>query len=314
MNSQLIVAGSPHIVTKRDTSSLMRDVLISLAPASVAAVVIFGLRALLLIAVTVGSSILFEFLYERLLHRKNTVGDLSAAVTGLILALNFPAGLPIWQAVLGSLIAIVVVKQLFGGIGKNFANPAITARIILLISFTSSMNSFAVREGVWDLVSSATPLSTVIEGGEQASYLTLLLGNYAGAIGETCAIALLLGLAYLLIRRVITWHIPVSYLATVALLALIGREDVLFQLLSGGLLLGAIFMATDYVTSPASYSGKLIFGVGCGAITVLIRFFGGSEGVSYAILLMNILTPYIDRLTRRRPFGKAASRKGGADK
>ena len=314
MNSQLIVAGSPHIVTKRDTSSLMRDVLISLAPASVAAVVIFGLRALLLIAVTVGSAILFEFLYERLLHRKNTVGDLSAAVTGLILALNFPASLPIWQAVLGSLIAIVVVKQLFGGIGKNFANPAITARIILLISFTSSMNSFAVREGVWDLVSSATPLSTVIEGGEQASYLTLLLGNYAGAIGETSAIALLLGLAYLLIRRVITWHIPVSYLATVALLALIGREDVLFQLLSGGLLLGAIFMATDYVTSPASYSGKLIFGVGCGAITVLIRFFGGSEGVSYAILLMNILTPYIDRLTRRRPFGKVAARKGGADK
>ena len=313
MKSQLIVSGSPHIVTARDTRSLMRDVLIALSPAAVAAVLIFGLRALLLMAVTVGSAILFEFLYERLLHRRGTVSDLSAAVTGLILALNLPATLPIWQAVLGAFVAIVIVKQLFGGIGHNFANPAIVARIVLLISFTATMNRFAVRDGVWDLVSSATPLESVLKGGE-FSYLTLFLGEHAGSIGETSALALLLGLGYLLVRRVITWHIPVSFVGTVALLSLVGGRDVLLQVLSGGLLLGAIFMATDYVTSPASYLGKLIYGVGCGSITVLIRFFGGAEGVSYAILMMNILTPYIDRLTRRRPFGKARRVKGGATK
>lgn len=313
MKSQLIVSGSPHIVTARDTRSLMRDVLIALSPAAVAAVLIFGLRALLLMAVTVGSAILFEFLYERLLHRRGTVSDLSAAVTGLILALNLPATLPIWQAVLGAFIAIVIVKQLFGGIGHNFANPAIVARIVLLISFTATMNRFAVRDGVWDLVSSATPLESVLKG-DKLSYLTLFLGEHAGSIGETSALALLLGLGYLLVRRVITWHIPVSFVGTVALLSLVGGRDVLLQVLSGGLLLGAIFMATDYVTSPASYLGKLIYGVGCGSITVLIRFFGGAEGVSYAILMMNILTPYIDRLTRRRPFGKARRVKGGATK
>ena len=312
MKSQLIVSGSPHIVTARDTRSLMRDVLIALSPAAVAAVLIFGLRALLLMAVTVGSAILFEFLYERLLHRRGTVSDLSAAVTGLILALNLPATLPIWQAVLGAFVAIVIVKQLFGGIGHNFANPAIVARIVLLISFTATMNRFAVRDGVWDLVSSATPLGTALSGGKDASYLTLFLGEHAGSIGETSALALLLGLGYLLVRRVITWHIPVSFVGTVALLSLVGGRDVLLQVLSGGLLLGAIFMATDYVTSPASYLGKLIYGVGCGSITVLIRFFGGAEGVSYAILMMNILTPYIDRLTRRRPFGRAPRAKGGS--
>lgn len=312
MKSQLIVSGSPHIVTARDTHSLMRDVLIALSPAAVAAVLIFGLRALLLMAVTVGSAILFEFLYERLLHRRGTVSDLSAAVTGLILALNLPATLPIWQAVLGAFVAIVIVKQLFGGIGHNFANPAIVARIVLLISFTATMNRFAVRDGVWELVSSATPLGTALSGGKEVSYLTLFLGEHAGSIGETSALALLLGLGYLLVRRVITWHIPVSFVGTVALLSLVGGEDVLFQILSGGLLLGAIFMATDYVTSPASYLGKLIYGVGCGSITVLIRFFGHAEGVSYAILMMNILTPYIDRLTRRRPFGRAPRAKGGS--
>ena len=311
VSGNYIVAGSPHIATRHDTRSIMRDVLISLAPATAAAGMIFGLRALLLIAVTVASAVLFEYLFARLTHRKNTVGDLSAAVTGLILALNLPAGLPLWQAVLGSLIAIVVVKALFGGIGKNFANPAITARIMLLLSFGPAMNSFVIRDGVWDLVSSATPLSTVIKGGEEASYLTLFLGNHAGVIGETSALALLIGFVYLLVRRVITWHIPVAFVGTVALLSLIGGQDVLFQVLSGGLLLGAIFMATDYVTSPASYVGKIVFGIGCGAVTVLIRFFGGSEGVSYAILLMNILTPYIDRVTMRRPFGVAKAKKGG---
>ena len=316
MKNQLIVAGSPHLVTKNDTQRIMLDVLIALLPATVAASLIFGLRALLLIAVTVLSSVLFEYLFRLLLHRKNTVSDLSAAVTGLILALNLPADLPIWQAVLGSLVAIVVVKQLFGGIGKNFANPALTARIILLLSFASSMNSYSIREqgSLWDLVSSATPLSVSLVGGDEASYLTLFLGNHSGAIGETCALALLIGLAYLLLRRVITWHIPVSFVGTVALLSLIGGRDVLFQVLSGGLMLGAIFMATDYVTSPSSPIGKLVFGVGCGAITVLIRFFGETEGVSYAILMMNILTPYIDRLTRRNPLGAVKKARGGASK
>ena len=313
MDNQMLVQSSPHLVTKNSTSRVMLDVLIALTPAIAAASVIFGLRALLLIAVTVASSVLFEYLFRILLKRKNTISDLSAAVTGLILALNLPAGLPIWQAVFGSLVAIVVVKQLFGGLGKNFANPALTARIVLLLSFTSSMNSFSIRgEGsALDLVSSATPLASMLDGAKKTPYLDLFLGTHAGAIGETCALALLIGLAYLLVRRVITWHIPVSFVGTVAIFSLIGDRDVLFQILSGGLLLGAIFMATDYVTSPASPVGKLVFGCGCGAITVLIRFFGGTEGVSYGILLMNILTPYIDRLTRRRPLGLRRQAKGG---
>ncbi len=313
MDSKLLVQSSPHLVTKNSTRRIMLDVLIALLPAAVAASLIFGLHAVKLIAITVASSVLFEYLFRILLKRKNTVSDLSAAVTGLILGLNLPAGLPEWQAVFGSLVAIVVVKQLFGGLGKNFANPALVARIVLLLSFTKNMNDYAIREAgsAFALESSATPLATVLGGGEKVSCLDLFLGTHAGAIGETCALALLLGLAYLLIRRVITWHIPVSFIGTVALFSLIGGRDVLFQVLSGGLLFGAIFMATDYVTSPASPVGKLIFGFGCGAITTLIRFFGGTEGVSYGILLMNILTPYIETLTRRRPLGARRAAKGG---
>jgi electron transport complex protein RnfD len=299
-----IISTSPHIVTRQNTQSIMRDVLIALTPALVASVIIFGLRALLLSAVCVASSVLFEYLIRLLWKRSNTVSDLSAAVTGLLLALNLPVGLPIWQAVLGSLIAIVVVKQLFGGIGRNFANPAITARIVLLISFASTMNSYAIRgDSMTDIVSSATPLADSLAGKEVPSYLDLFLGNHAGSIGETCALALLIGFVYLLVRRVITWHVPVAFIGTVALLALACGEDVLVQVLSGGLLIGAIFMATDYVTSPATTVGKLIFGVAAGGLTALIRFAGGTEGVSYAILFMNLLTPYIDRLTRRRPLG-----------
>ena len=313
MGNRMLVQSSPHIVTKNSTRRVMLDVLIALSPAVIAASLIFGLHALKLILLTTISAVLFEYLFRKLLKRKNTISDLSAAVTGVILGLNLPVGLPEWQAVLGSLVAIVVVKQLFGGIGKNFANPALVARIVLLLSFTKTMNSYAVlKEGsILALQSSATPLVTALGGGDKASYLDLFLGTHAGAIGETCALALLLGLVYLLIRRVITWHIPVSFVGTVAIFSLIAREDVLFQVLSGGLLLGAIFMATDYVTSPASPVGKLIFGFGCGAITALIRFFGGTEGVSYGILLMNILTPYIETLTRRRPLGARRAAKGG---
>lgn len=313
MENRMLVQSSPHIVTKNSTRRVMLDVLIALSPAVIAASLIFGLHALKLILLTTISAVLFEYLFRKLLKRKNTISDLSAAVTGVILGLNLPVGLPEWQAVLGSLVAIVVVKQLFGGIGKNFANPALVARIVLLLSFTKSMNSYAVlKEGsILALQSSATPLVTALGGGDKASYLDLFLGTHAGAIGETCALALLLGLVYLLIRRVITWHIPVSFVGTVAIFSLLAREDVLFQVLSGGLLLGAIFMATDYVTSPASPVGKLIFGFGCGAITALIRFFGGTEGVSYGILMMNILTPYIETLTRRRPLGARRAAKGG---
>ncbi len=306
--SKYLVSTSPHLVTTQSTQSVMRDVLIALCPVTVASVILFGLQALLLITVTTASAVLFEYLFRFLLGQKNTISDLSAAVTGLLLALNLPAGFPIWMAILGSFVAIVIVKQLFGGIGKNFANPAITARIVLLISFPAAMNAFTVRgDGVWNLVSSATPL-TPGDAGADPSYLDLLLGNHAGVIGETCALALLIGFVYLLVRRVVSWHIPVTFVATVALASLIAQEDVLAQVLSGGLLLGAIFMATDYVTSPASPLGKIIFGFGCGLFTVVIRFFGGTEGVSYAILLMNILNPYIDKYTRARPLG--AKRKG----
>ena len=299
---QLIVSSSPHIVTKNDTRRVMLDVLIALLPAVVASVIFYGWRALVLSVVCVLACNLFEFGYTRLTRRPDTILDLSASVTGVLLSQNLPASLPIWMAVVGCFFAIVVVKQLFGGIGKNFANPAITARIMLFLCFATEMNTFSVLEN-GKLVSEATPFTASLTGAEPLSYWKLFLGFHAGAIGETCSLALLLGLVYLLVRRVITWHIPVSFVGTVALLSLIFGADPLEQVLSGGLLIGAIFMATDYVTSPATPLGRIVFGVGCGAITTLIRLAGHTEGVSYAILMMNLLCPYIDKLTLRRPLG-----------
>lgn len=298
---KLISTVSPHISGRKTTQKIMLDVVIALMPAAVASVIIFGWRALLVIGVCVAVCVLSEFLFEKLCRRENTITDLSAVVTGLILAFNLPVSIPIWQAALGSVIAIIVVKQLFGGIGQNFANPALTARIIMMTAFSGAMTSWVFP----DAVSTATPLAALAKGDTSSmpSYLNLLLGWHGGCLGETCALALLLGGIYLIARRVISWHIPVAYLGTVALMSLVCGKDVLYQLLSGGLLLGAIFMATDYATSPSTKWGKIIFGVGCGLITILIRFWGNfPEGVSFSILIMNILTPYISKLTRQKPL------------
>ncbi|MEG0876634.1 MAG: RnfABCDGE type electron transport complex subunit D [Oscillospiraceae bacterium] len=294
----LTVSSSPHIKDSVTTSSVMRDVLIALLPACIASVILFKLDALLLLAVCIGCAVLSEFLFEKLLKRPVTVSDLSAAVTGTLLALTLPAQLPLWMAGLGSVIAIIIVKQLFGGLGQNFANPAITARIVLLISFGSEMTQWA-----YDGVSGATPMAGII-AGEHPEIMTMLLGTHGGSMGETCAVALVIGFIYLLARRVISWHIPVAFIGTVMLGALLAGQSPIYHLLGGGLLLGAIFMATDYSTSPMTKTGKIIFGVGCGLLTIMIRLWGSyPEGVSYAILLMNILTPHIDRLTQRKALG-----------
>jgi electron transport complex protein RnfD len=282
----------------------MIDVVIAMLPTLVASVFLFGWRSLVVVSVCVSSCVLFEFLFQKLCSRDVTVGDFSAVVTGMLLAFNLPVSIPLWQAMFGSLVAIVAVKQLFGGIGRNFANPAITARIVMLVSFASTMTNFATNA---DATSSATPLAQI---GTDAipSLLDLFLGKYGGSLGETCSLALLIGFVYLLVRKVITWHTTVVFVGTVALFTLCLGENPIHHVLSGGLLLGAIFMATDYSTTPSTKWGKVIFGLGCGIITVLIRVFGGyPEGVSYAILLMNILTPHIEKLDRRKAAGGEAA-------
>ena len=299
MNSKLKLSISPHIHSGRSTSRIMLDVVLSLLPAAVAGVIIFGLRALLVLAVTMTSCVGFEALFNLITKREQTVGDCSAMVTGLLLGMNLPANIPLWQCVVGGFFAIVVVKCLFGGLGCNPVNPAITARVFMLIAF-GAMTKAAFP----DATSSATPLAS-----ETApELLDLFLGRHGGAIGETCALALLIGLAYLLIRRVITWHIPVAFVGTVFVASFFmeGMDIMaaLSAILMGGLFIGAFFMATDYVTSPSTAWGKVIFGVGAGLITFLIRYFGVyPEGVSFAILFMNILTPYIDSWTKHKIFG-----------
>ena len=294
-----IVTASPHIHGKASTSGIMRDVLIALMPALVAASMIFGWRALLVTAVSVFSCVFFEWAFEKLVKRPSTIGDLSAAVTGVLLAFNLPISIPLWQVVFGALVAIVAVKQLFGGIGKNFANPAITARIVMLLAFAGSMTNWNYA----DALSSATPLA-MMASGEAPAVKALILGTHGGCIGETCAIALLIGFVYLLCRRVISWHTPVVMTATVFLFTWILGADPVRHVLSGGLLLGAIFMATDYSTTPSTVMGRVLFGIGAGLLTVLIRLYGSyAEGVSFAILFMNILTPYLSRATMTKPFG-----------
>ncbi len=300
--SELSVSVSPHIRAADDTHTIMRDVLIALLPALVASVLIFGTRSLAVIAVCVASAVISEWIYEKILKKPSTISDLSAAVTGVLLACNLPVGIPLWQAVFGAAVAIIVVKQLFGGLGQNFANPAITARIVMLLAFSGTMTKWSFP----DAVSTATPL-VILKGESDAalpSLLNLFLGVRGGCLGETSALALIIGAAYLLCRRVISWHTPVAFIGTVFLLtALLGKEPV-YQLLSGGLLLGAFFMATDYSTTPSTNKGRVLFGIGCGLITVLIRVWGNyPEGVSFSILLMNIITPHIDRLCRTKPLG-----------
>ena len=298
-----IVAASPHVTTKNSTAVIMRDVLIALLPAVIAGCVVFGLRALLVVAVTTAACVFFEWGFEKLCHTPSTISDLSAAVTGVLLAMNLPVSIPLWQAVFGALVAMVAVKGLFGGIGKNFANPAITARIVMFLAFSKTMTAWVFP----DAVSTATPLA-MMANGESVDYLTLLLGNHGGCLGETSALALLIGFAYLLIRGVISWHTPVCFVGTVFVMSLILGQDAVGQILSGGLMLGAIFMATDYSTTPSTNWGRVLFGIGAGLLTVLIRFYGAyAEGVSFAILFMNILTPYLSKWTETKPFGGVAA-------
>ena len=307
MSNKLIVSPSPHIRDNATTSTIMRDVLIGLAPAMIAAVVIFGFRALLMTAVCVAACIIFEYGTERILGR-DTISDLSAVVTGVILSFNLPVQLPLWMAVVGCFFAIVIVKQLFGGIGNNFANPAIAARIFLLLSFSQPMTTWLQVEGGRAVqgVYGATPLA-LISAGDTAnlpSVMEMLLGTRGGCMGETCAIALILGGVYMIWKKVITPTIPLAFIGGVFVLSLLFGVNPVYELLGGGLMLGAFFMATDYTTSPITEKGKIIFGLGCALITMVIRVFGSyPEGVSYSILLMNIITPHINRMVRNKAFG-----------
>ena len=313
MDNKLIVTAAPHITGADSTQKIMGRVCLALVPTLIASILIFGVGSLIVTAVTVAACVFFEWAYCKLMKREVPIADLSAVVTGLLLAFNMPATLPWWMAIVGAFIAIVIIKQLFGGLGYNFANPAIVGRIALAVGFASRMANYPKPENGIDALASATPLAVekgVLGAGE---YVTLLLGNHGGVLGETCAIALLLGGIYLIVTKVISPMIPVTYLGTVAVLSLLAGQDPIYQLLSGGLMLGAFFMATDYVTSPTTDKGKLVFGIGLGLITCMIRFFGTmNEGVSFAILLMNLLTPYIDELTRQDKLGIAKKKKEAA--
>lgn len=308
---KLIVSTSPHLHTKDTTQTIMRDVLIALTPAWIASVVLFGLKALLNIVLCVGVCILCEFLFNLIAKKKQTIVDLSACVTGLLLALSLPTTANVWHCIVGSVFAIVVVKCMFGGIGCNFANPAATARVLLLVAFSSSIAGGTVTSFQNpDLVAGATPLAVIKSGDVSTlpSLLDMLIGNRAGAIGEGCAIALIIGGVYLIVRKVISWHTPVIFIGTVFVLSLIIKQDLtiaLYEVLGGGVILGAFFMATDYSTTPINKYGKMVFAFGCGLITILIRFWGSyPEGVSFAILLMNILSPYIEKMCAGKPLGK----------
>lgn len=325
----LTVSPPPHIKHTDTTASIMLDVIIALLPAAAWGVYVFGLRALAIMLISTGSAVLFEFLSRLLFRKKCSVGDLSAVVTGLLLGMNLPSSVSYWIPVVGAFFAIVIVKQLFGGIGKNFLNPALAGRAFLF-AWPKEMTSFpeAFERLDWktvsfakelDSIATATPLASLKTGAvPQVSTLDLFLGKCGGSIGEVSAALLILGGIYLLLRRVITWQIPVSYLLTVAALTFIFPSSggmyisMISELLSGGLMLGAIFMATDYGTSPVTSGGRLIFGVGCGAVTVFIRYFGGyNEGVSFAILIMNMLVFYIDRFTKPGIFGSGGQKPSG---
>ena len=307
--NRLIVSSSPHIRSANTTNRIMLDVLIALLPATIAGVVIFGWQSLVVIATCVASSVLAEFLFNIIVKKEQTIGDLSAAVTGLLLALNLRADVPFWQCIIGSVFAIIVVKCLFGGLGCNFANPAITGRVFMLICFTGTVGRGAAPliSSNPELVSGATPLEVIVKGGELPSMLDMFLGLRGGALGETCIAALLVGYIYLVARGVIKFEVPLAFIGTVFVLSLIADNSftmAIYQVLSGGLVLGAVFMATDYVTTPINRAGKIVFAVGCGLVTFLIRYFGSYvEGVSFAILFMNILSPYIEKWTAKKPLG-----------
>lgn len=334
MQSKLIVSSSPFLRNKSvSTRGIMLDVVIALLPTALAAVWFFGAPALMLILVAVASAVLSEWVYERLTHQKSTIADLSAVVTGLLLAFNIPANAPWWIAAIGSALAIILVKQMFGGLGQNFMNPALAARTILMLSWTALMAATAIPAGGQlfglakieaDAVASATPL---VNSGY--SLWQLFVGEVPGMLGETCKLTLILGGVYLIVRRVIDWRVPVSFIGTALILFWIQTgtfyapgttESALYQLLSGGLILGAFFMATDYVTCPVTKTGRVIMGIGCALILFIIRVFnnGYPEGCSFGILFMNVLTPLIDKWTAPRTFGavkepKPAKTKKGED-
>ena len=315
MENNFIMSSSPHFHTNATTRKIMLDVIIALLPAVVMGVFFFGFNAALVIVTAVAAALASEWAFNKIMKKSSTTGDLSAVVTGILIALNMPPRIPLWMVVIGSAFAIIIVKQMFGGLGKNFVNPALAARCFMLIAWTGAMTTF--YEPLADAVSSATPLAVMKDGaaGVMPSLLQCFLGFKAGTIGEVSAIALIIGFVYLLIRRVVSVKIPAAYLASFAVLTFFfGKETMditylAYQLLTGGLLLGAFFMATDYVTTPTTPKGMVIFGIGCGVLTFLIRRFGGyPEGVSFSVLLMNLASPLIERFTVPKSFGN----RGGA--
>ena len=310
--SKYVISSSPHLRDHVTTRSIMQDVCIALLPACAAGVLFFGYRSAVIIALAVAAAVLSEWFYCKAAHQKNTIGDFSAVVTGMLLAMNLPSTVPYWMPVVGSIIAILLCKMIFGGIGQNFINPALAARAILALSWASLMNTFAAPAfgnlaGV-DAIASATPVSGAAAGN--FTLTQLMLGNIPGTIGETCKLALLIGAAYLFVRRVISWHIPAAFIGSFAVCYLLATgfdvNATLYQVLSGGLILGAFFMATDYSSSPATAKGKLIFGLGCGLLLFIFRYCKKTpaEWCSFAILLMNVVSPLIERVTGTKSFGE----------
>ncbi len=308
MDNKFIVSSSPHVRGSFTTQGIMRDVLIALSPAMIAGVYFLGLRSLLVTLLTVASCVFFEAVWQKINKQPSTVGDLSAVVTGVLLAFNLPLHIPIYMPIIGAFVAIIMAKQFFGGIGQNFINPALGARAVLLVAFPVAMTDFSIPG--MDAISGATPIQLMRANEIAPSLLDVFVGNIGGSIGEISALALLLGLAYLLYKRIITIRIPAVYVGTVFILTYILGTisnitiNPLYEIMAGGLFLGAFFMATDYSTSPATPKGEIIFALGCGILTTVIRLYGGyPEGVSYAILIMNLTVPLIDKYTVPKPFG-----------
>ena len=311
MSENYQVSSAPHVRAKDSTSRVMLYVIIALLPASLFGIYNFGIRALFLILITIASCVASEWIFDKIVHKKNTIGDLSAVVTGLLLALNFPVSLPWWEAVIGAVFAIVIVKMMFGGLGQNFMNPALGGRCFLLIAFAADMTNFNVTKNGVDVYTGATPLALIRnEGFSSVNVMDMLTGKIAGTIGETSVIAILIGAIILILCGVINLRIPASYIITFAIFVfLFGAERfdityVVAELCGGGLMLGAFFMATDYVTSPITPRGQILFGICCGILTGLFRCFGANaEGVSFAIILSNLLVPLIEKITVPNAFG-----------
>lgn len=309
---KLTASSSPHIKSDQNVKKIMLDVLIALLPAFIASIFYFGINSLLLVVASVTSAVLTELLCQKAMKRPITINDFSAAVTGVLLAFNIPSTAPIWLPIVGSFFAIAIAKQTFGGLGHNFINPALAGRAFLMVSFMPQMTKFTAPVGI-DAIATATPLAilkgTAESGLELPSLTQMLMGRIPGSLGETASLLLIIGGIYLIAKKIISWRIPLAYIGTVAIIALITEKSFVmmtYHLLAGGLMLGAFFMATDYASSPISPNGKIIYGIGAGLITMLIRKLGGyPEGVSYSILLMNILAPLIDKLTAPKIFGGA---------